>query len=168
MTPSAADENALCYSQGQAGQGDADIETAPNEGIVSFSARSRAACTCPGRRILKPATPLVSEGEKLDEQKIGSPSGASRSCSASVGENIYKTTRRIAGGAIPQEEAKPRPKRASRRRATSGGGRTLPEASRKRGRGSERPQKRPYATYRPPCSPLIACSRVHGGPFKER
>ncbi len=90
-----------------------DIKTdPPEEGIVSLLGLLPKGVNLPlGGRYLKPATPLVSEGDGVAyEQKIGEPveEGFSIGVWASVGgtvtsieDNIFA----IAGGAVPMEDA---------------------------------------------------------------
>jgi Na+-translocating ferredoxin:NAD+ oxidoreductase RnfC subunit len=90
----------------------ADIETEPpEEGIVSLVDRISAVNLPLGGGLLRPATPLVSEGDEVEyEQKIGEPvdEGFSIGVWASAGGEISSIENdivAIAGGAIPQEEA---------------------------------------------------------------
>jgi H+/Na+-translocating ferredoxin:NAD+ oxidoreductase subunit C len=90
----------------------ADIETdPPEEGIVSLVGEISGVNLPLGGGLLKPATTLVSEGDKVEyEQKIGDPveEGFSIGVWASVGGEISSMENdivAIAGGAIPQEEA---------------------------------------------------------------
>jgi Na+-translocating ferredoxin:NAD+ oxidoreductase subunit C len=90
----------------------ADIETEPpKEGIVSLVDGISAVNLPLGGGLLRPATPLVSEGDVVEyEQKIGEPvdEGFSIGVWASVGGEISSIENdivAIAGGAIPQEEA---------------------------------------------------------------
>jgi Na+-translocating ferredoxin:NAD+ oxidoreductase subunit C len=90
----------------------ADIETEPpKEGIVSLVGKISGAHLPLGGGLLKPATPLVSEGDEVAyEQKIGEPvdEGFSIGVWASAGGEISSIENdivAIAGGAIPQEEA---------------------------------------------------------------
>jgi Na+-translocating ferredoxin:NAD+ oxidoreductase RnfC subunit len=90
----------------------ADIETEPpEEGIVSLVDGISAVNLPLGGGLLRPATPLVSEGDVVEyEQKIGEPvdEGFSIGVWASVGGEISSIENdivAIAGGAIPQEEA---------------------------------------------------------------
>jgi len=90
----------------------ADIETdPPEEGIVSLVGKISGVNLPLGGGLLKPATPLVSEGDEVEyEQKIGEPveEGFSIGVWASLdGEisSIENDIVAIAGGAIPQEEA---------------------------------------------------------------
>jgi len=90
-----------------------DIKTdPPKEGIVSLVGLLPRGVDLPlGGRYLKPATPLVSEGDEVAyEQKIGEPvdEGFSIGVWASLGgtvtsieDNIFA----IAGGAVPMEDA---------------------------------------------------------------
>ena len=90
-----------------------DIKTdPPEEGIVSLIGLLPKGVDLPlGGRYLKPATPLVSEGEEVAyEQKIGEPvdEGFSIGVWASVGGTVTSIENdivAIAGGAVPMEEA---------------------------------------------------------------
>ena len=90
-----------------------DIKTdPPEEGIVSLVGLLPKGVNLPlGGRYLKPATPLVSEGDEVAyEQKIGEPvdEGFSIGIWASVGgtvTSIEDNIVAIAGGAVPIEEA---------------------------------------------------------------
>jgi electron transport complex protein RnfC len=102
----------LLLPKGRQGKEYADIETEPpNEGIVSLVGKISGGVHLPlGGGLLKPATPLVSEGDEVEyEQKIGEPvdEGFSIGVWASVGGeiSIENDIVAIAGGAIPQEEA---------------------------------------------------------------
>jgi Na+-translocating ferredoxin:NAD+ oxidoreductase subunit C len=97
---------------GRQGKEYADIETdPPEEGIVSLVGRVSGVNLPLGGGLLKPATPLVSEGDEVEyEQKIGEPvdEGFSVGVWASVGGEISSIENgivAISGGAIPQEEA---------------------------------------------------------------
>jgi electron transport complex protein RnfC len=90
----------------------ADIETEPpEEGIVSLVGKISGVNLPLGGGLLRPATPLVSEGEEVEyEQKIGEPVGEGFSIGvwASVGGEISSIENdivAIAGGAIRQEDA---------------------------------------------------------------
>ncbi len=90
----------------------AGIETEPpQEGIISLVGKISGVNLPLGGGLLKPATPLVSEGDEVEyEQKIGDPveEGFSIGVWASVGGEISSIENdivAIAGGAIPQEEA---------------------------------------------------------------
>ena len=90
-----------------------DIKTdPPKEGIVSLVGLLPKGVNLPlGGRYLKPATPLVSEGDEVAyEQKIGEPvdEGFSIGVWASAGgtvTSIEDNIVAIAGGAVPMEEA---------------------------------------------------------------
>jgi Na+-translocating ferredoxin:NAD+ oxidoreductase RnfC subunit len=90
-----------------------DIKTdPPKEGIVSLIGLLPKGVDLPlGGRYLKPATPLVSEGDEVAyEQKIGEPvdEGFSIGVWASVGGTVTSIENdivAIAGGAVPMEEA---------------------------------------------------------------
>src|ERR687896_903671 len=85
---------------------------APQEGIVSLVGEVSGVSIPLGGRFLKPATALVSEGEEVEYgQKIGEPvdEGFSVGVWASMDgtiSSIEDDVVAIAGGAIPQEEAK--------------------------------------------------------------
>jgi Na+-translocating ferredoxin:NAD+ oxidoreductase subunit C len=90
----------------------AGIETEPpQEGIISLVGKISGVNLPLGGGLLKPATPLVSEGDEVEyDQKIGDPveEGFSIGVWASVGGEISSIENdivAIAGGAIPQEEA---------------------------------------------------------------
>jgi electron transport complex protein RnfC len=90
----------------------AEIETeCPEEGIVSLVGKVSGVNLPLGGGLLKPATPLVAEGDEVDyEQKIGEPvdEGFSVGVWASLGGEISSIENdivAISGGAIPQEEA---------------------------------------------------------------
>jgi electron transport complex protein RnfC len=98
--------------RGRQGKEYAEIETElPEEGIVSLVGRISGVNLPLGGGLLKPATPLVSEGDEVEyEQKIGEPvdEGFSIGVWASVGGEISSIENgivAIAGGAIAQEEA---------------------------------------------------------------
>ena len=98
--------------RGRQGKEFAEIETEPpEEGIVSLVGKISGVNLPLGGGLLKPATPLVSEGDEVEyEQKIGDPvdEGFSIGVWASVGGEISSIENgivAIAGGAIAQEEA---------------------------------------------------------------
>ncbi len=98
--------------RGRQGKEYADIKTDPPvEGIVSLVGKVSGVNLPLGGGLLKPATPLVSEGDEVEyEQKIGEPAEAGFSIGvwASMGGEISSIENdivAIAGGAIPQEEA---------------------------------------------------------------
>jgi Na+-translocating ferredoxin:NAD+ oxidoreductase RnfC subunit len=98
--------------RGRQGKEYAGIETEPpEEGIVSLVGRISGVNVPLGGGLLRPATPLVSEGDEVEyEQKIGEPvdEGFSIGVWASLGGEISSIENdivAIAGGAIPQEEA---------------------------------------------------------------
>ncbi|HZF58322.1 MAG TPA: proton-conducting membrane transporter [Rubrobacter sp.] len=98
--------------RGRQGKEYAEIETVcPEEGIVSLVGEVSGVNLPLGGGLLKPATPLVSEGDEVEyEQKIGEPvnEGFSIGVWASMGGEISSIENdivAIAGGAIPQEEA---------------------------------------------------------------
>src|SRR5918993_658841 len=97
---------------GRQGKEYAGIETeCPEEGIVSLVGKVSGVNVPLGGGLLKPATPLVSEGDQVEyEQKIGEPvdEGFSIGVWASMGGEISSIENdivAIAGGAIAQEEA---------------------------------------------------------------
>jgi len=98
--------------KGRLGKEYSGIETEPpEEGIVSLVGRISGVNLPLGGGLLRPATPLVSEGDEVGyEQKIGEPvdEGFSIGVWASVGGEISSIENdivAIAGGAISQEEA---------------------------------------------------------------
>ncbi len=98
--------------KGRQGKEYADIKTEPpKEGIVSLVGKVSGVSLPLGGGLLKPATPLVSEGDEVEyEQKIGEPvdEGFSVGVWASLEGEISSTENgivAIAGGAISQEEA---------------------------------------------------------------
>ncbi|MDQ3183700.1 MAG: proton-conducting membrane transporter [Actinomycetota bacterium] len=98
--------------EGRQGKEYAEIETeCPEEGIVSLVGKISGVNLPLGGGLLKPATPLVSEGDEVEyEQKLGEPvdEGFSVGVWASVGGEISSIENgivAIAGGAIPQEKA---------------------------------------------------------------
>ncbi|CAA9429786.1 MAG: Respiratory-chain NADH dehydrogenase domain, 51 kDa subunit [uncultured Rubrobacteraceae bacterium] len=98
--------------RGKQGKEYASIETeCPEEGVVSLVGEISGVNLPLGGGLLKPATPLVSEGDEVEyEQKIGEPvdEGFSIGVWASAeGEisSIENDIVAISGGAIPQEEA---------------------------------------------------------------
>src|SRR5919112_555105 len=97
---------------GSQGKEFAEIERAcPEEGIASLVGEVSGVNLPLGGGLLKPATPLVSEGDEVEyEQKIGEPvdEGFSVGVWASMGGEISSMENdivAISGGAIPQEEA---------------------------------------------------------------
>ena len=109
--------------RGRQGKEYADIETeCPEEGVVSLVGRISGVNLPLGGGLLKPATPLVSEGDEVEyEQKIGEPrdEGFSIGVWASAGGEISSLENdivAISGGAIPQEDAE-----AEAEAATAGG-----------------------------------------------
>jgi Na+-translocating ferredoxin:NAD+ oxidoreductase subunit C len=98
--------------KGRQGKEYADIKTdPPEEGIVSLVGKVSGVSLPLGGGLLKPATPLVSEGDEVEyEQKIGEPAdeGFSIGVWASMGGEISSIENdivAISGGAIPQEDA---------------------------------------------------------------
>lgn len=98
--------------KGRQGKEYADIKTEPpQEGIVSLVGKVSGIHLPLGGGLLKPATPLVSEGDEVEyEQKIGEPvdEGFSIGVWATMEGTISSIENdivAIAGGAIPQEEA---------------------------------------------------------------
>jgi Na+-translocating ferredoxin:NAD+ oxidoreductase RnfC subunit len=84
----------------------------PEEGIISLVGKVSGVHLPLGGRFLKPATPLVSEGDEVEyEQKIGEPvdEGFSIGIWASM-EGTVSTIEdevvALAGGAVPQEDAR--------------------------------------------------------------
>ncbi|MDQ3317919.1 MAG: hypothetical protein M3522_11380, partial [Actinomycetota bacterium] len=101
----------------------ADIETeCPAEGIVSLVGEISGVNLPLGGGLLKPATPLVSQGDEVEYgQQLGEPvdEGFSVGVWASMAGEISSLEHDIAaisGGAIPQEEA------AAEAEATMAGG----------------------------------------------
>ena len=98
--------------RGRQGKEYADIETeCPEEGVVSLVGRISGVNLPLGGGLLKPATPLVAEGDEVEyEQKIGEPVdegfsiGVWASCEGEI-SSIENGIVAISGGAIPQEEA---------------------------------------------------------------
>ena len=98
--------------RGRQGKEYADIETeCPEEGVVSLVGKISGVNLPLGGGLLKPATPLVKEGEEVEyEQKIGEPVdegfsiGVWASCEGDI-SSIENGIVAISGGAIPQEEA---------------------------------------------------------------
>ena len=102
----------LLLPQGRQGKEYASIKTeVPEEGIVSLVGKISGVNLPLGGGLLKPATPLVSEGDEVEyEQKIGEPvdDGFSVGVWASMEGEISSLENdivAISGGAIPQEEA---------------------------------------------------------------
>jgi len=98
--------------RGRQGKEYADIETeCPEEGIVPLVGEISGVSLPLGGGLLKPATPLVSEGDEVEYgQKLGEPvdEGFSVGVWASLGGEISSIENdivAISGGAIPQEEA---------------------------------------------------------------
>src|SRR5918994_1750791 len=98
--------------EGRQGKEYAEIETeCPEEGIVSLVGKVSGVNLPLGGGLLKPATPLISEGDEVDyEQKLGEPvdEGFSVGVWASLGGEISSIENdivAISGGAIPQEDA---------------------------------------------------------------
>ncbi len=98
--------------RGRKGREYADIETqCPEEGVVSLVGRISGVNLPLGGGLLKPATPLVVEGDEVEyEQKVGEPvdEGFSIGVWASCGGEISSIENgivAISGGAIPQEQA---------------------------------------------------------------
>jgi electron transport complex protein RnfC len=97
---------------GSQGKEFAEIETeCPEEGIASLVGKVSGVNVPLGGGLLKPATPLVSEGDVVEyEQKLGEPvdEGFSVGVWASVGGEITSIENgivAISGGAVAQEEA---------------------------------------------------------------
>lgn len=98
--------------RGRRGKEYADVETAsPEEGVVSLVGGVSGVDLPLGGRFLEPATPLVSEGERVGYgQKIGEPAdeGFSIGVWASMEGEISSTEDgivAISGGALPRREA---------------------------------------------------------------
>jgi Na+-translocating ferredoxin:NAD+ oxidoreductase RnfC subunit len=103
----------LVIPKGVASKEFAEIKTkAPEEGVVSLVGEVSGVNLPLGGRFLKPATPLISEGEEVEyEQKVGEPveEGFSIGVWASMDgtvSSIEGDVVAISGGAIPQEEAR--------------------------------------------------------------
>jgi Na+-translocating ferredoxin:NAD+ oxidoreductase subunit C len=98
--------------RGRQGKEYADIETeCPEEGVVSLVGRISGVNLPLGGGLLKPATPLISEGDVVEyEQKIGEPVdegfsiGVWASCGGEI-SSIENDIVAISGGAVRQEEA---------------------------------------------------------------
>jgi Na+-translocating ferredoxin:NAD+ oxidoreductase RnfC subunit len=98
--------------RGRQGKEYASIETqCPQEGVVSLVGEVSGVNLPLGGGLLKPATPLVSEGDEVEyEQKIGEPVdegfsiGVWASCGGEI-SSIENDIVAISGGAIPQETA---------------------------------------------------------------
>jgi electron transport complex protein RnfC len=103
----------LVIPKGVASKEYADIKTKlPDEGFVSLVDRVSGVHLPLGGRFLKPATPLVSEGDQVEyEQKIGEPVdegfsiGVWSSMEGTI-SSIEDDIVAVAGGAVPQEEAR--------------------------------------------------------------
>ena len=98
--------------RGRQGKEYATIETdPPEEGVVSLVGRISGVNLPLGGGLLKPATPLISEGDEVEYgQKLGEPidEGFSIGVWASAGGEISSIENdivAISGGAIPQQEA---------------------------------------------------------------
>jgi Na+-translocating ferredoxin:NAD+ oxidoreductase subunit C len=103
----------LVIPKGVASKEFADIKTKlPEEGIVSLVGKISGVSLPLGGRFLKPATPLITEGDSVEyEQKIGEPvdGGFSIGVWASVEgtvSSIEEDIVAIEGGALSQEEAR--------------------------------------------------------------
>ena len=103
----------LVIPKGVASKEFADIKTrSPEEGVVSLVGEVSGVNLPLGGRFLKPATPLISEGEEVEYgQKIGEPvdEGFSIGVWASMDgtvSSIEDDVVAISGGAMPQQEAK--------------------------------------------------------------
>jgi len=102
----------LVIPKGVASKEYADIKTKrPEEGVISLVGEVSGVSLPLGGRFLKPATPLISEGDEVEyEQKIGEPvdEGFSIGVWASMAgtvSSIEEDVVAISGGAVPQEEA---------------------------------------------------------------
>ena len=103
----------LVIPKGVASKEFADIKTKlPEEGIVSLVGKISGVSLPLGGRFLKPATPLITEGDSVEyEQKIGEPvdGGFSIGVWASMEgtvSSIEEDIVAIEGGALSQEEAR--------------------------------------------------------------
>jgi len=103
----------LVIPKGVASKEYAGIKTRPpEEGIVSLVGRVSGVSVPLGGRFLRPARPLVSEGDEVEyEQKIGEPvdEGFSIGVWASMAgtvSSVRDDVVSISGGAVPQEEAR--------------------------------------------------------------
>ena len=103
----------LVISKGVASKEYADIKTKlPEEGFVSLVGKVSGVHIPLGGRFLKPATPLISEGDEVSfEQKIGEPVdegfsiGVWSSMDGTV-SSIEEDIVAIADGAVPQDDAR--------------------------------------------------------------
>jgi Na+-translocating ferredoxin:NAD+ oxidoreductase RnfC subunit len=103
----------LVIPKGVASKEFADIKTKlPEEGFISLVGKVSGVDLPLGGRFLKPATPLISEGDEVSyEQKIGEPVdegfsiGVWSSMDGTV-SSIEDGIVAISGGAVPQEEAR--------------------------------------------------------------
>jgi Na+-translocating ferredoxin:NAD+ oxidoreductase subunit C len=103
----------LVIPKGVASKEFADIKTKlPEEGIVSLVGKISGVSLPLGGRFLKPATPLITEGDSVEyEQKIGEPEdegfsiGVWASMEGTV-SSIEEDIVAIEGGALSQEEAR--------------------------------------------------------------
>ncbi|CAA9459684.1 MAG: Electron transport complex protein rnfC homolog [uncultured Rubrobacteraceae bacterium] len=103
----------LVIPKGVASKEYADIKTKlPEEGFISLVGKVSGVDLPLGGRFLKPATPLISEGDEVSfEQKIGEPVdegfsiGVWSSMDGTV-SSIEDGIVAIEGGAVPQEEAR--------------------------------------------------------------
>jgi Na+-translocating ferredoxin:NAD+ oxidoreductase subunit C len=103
----------LVIPKGVASKEFADIKTKlPEEGIVSLVGKVSGVHLPLGGRFLKPATPLISEGDDVEyEQKIGEPVDEGFSIGVwssmdGIVSSIEDEVVAIAGGAVPQEDAR--------------------------------------------------------------
>ena len=103
----------LVIPKGVASKEYAAIKTKlPEEGVTSLVGKISGVSLPLGGRFLKPATPLVAEGEEVSyEQKIGEPMDDGFSIGVWSGmdgtvSSIQDDIVAIEGGALPQEEAK--------------------------------------------------------------
>jgi electron transport complex protein RnfC len=103
----------LVIPKGVASKEYADIKTKlPEEGFVSLVGKISGASIPLGGRFLKPATPLISEGDEVEyEQKIGEPVdegfsiGVWSSMEGTISSMVDEIVE-ISGGAMPWEEAR--------------------------------------------------------------
>jgi Na+-translocating ferredoxin:NAD+ oxidoreductase RnfC subunit len=102
----------LVIPKGVASKEYADIKTRRPDEIVSLVGKVSGVHLPLGGRFLKPATPLISEGDEVEyAQKIGEPvdEGFSIGVWASMEgtvSSIEDDVVAIAGGAVPQEDAR--------------------------------------------------------------
>ncbi len=101
----------LVIPKGVASKEYANIETRRPEGVTSLVGKVSGVSIPLGGRFLKPATPLVSEGDEVTfEQKIGEPVAEGFSIGVWSGmdgpiSSIEEDLVQISGGGVPLEEA---------------------------------------------------------------